>query len=246
MFFLTMKKFIKRQIRRIILLILIAGSIVWFLGYKDYKKVIQEKPLRGMIAEFKKNRDYVFYEQLPVILLDATVAVEDERFWERMSTLDVQALGRAVFYNIKNMSLQQGGSTIPQQVAKNLYYDHNASVIRKVSEYYITKDILNELSKGEILELYVNIIYYGNGAYGIESAANRYFGLSVWELNEGELTLLSGLPQAPSVYDLTQNYTLAKARQEHVLYRMVENKKITEKESEVIFNMEVLGYEEND
>lgn len=222
---------------------MIIASGFWFLGYREYKKVTKADPLNEKIAELKEANYYLNYEQLPVIFLDATVSVEDERLFDRKSVLDKEALLRAAWTNLKNLKFLEGGSTIPQQVAKNLYYGHETSAIRKIAEYYITKDLLDIQTKNQVLEIYVNIIYYGNGAYGISDAAYNYFGLNPWELNDGELTLLAGLPQAPSVYDLTENFDLAKDRQKHVLSRMVSLKKLTQEEADQLYNMEVLGYE---
>ncbi len=243
MFFLTMKRFFRKLFIRILVLATLVAGAFWYVGYREYQKTIEEKPLDTLLQAVKTESSYLTYEQIPVIFLDAVVSVEDERFYERDSVLDAEALLRATWTNLKNFSLVQGGSTIPQQVSKNLYYDHHASLVRKVAEYYLTKDLMESQSKQQILSLYIHIIYYGNGAYGLMEASENYFGLKPWELNDGELTLLAGLPQAPSTYDLTSNFEGAKQRQKHVLDRMVKKEKLTEKQAEDIYHMEVMGYE---
>lgn len=238
-----MKKFIKKIIRRLLLLVLIGLGVLWFLGYREYKAVINETPLEEKIKEVKQDPFFLSTQQIPVLFREAIVAVEDERYFQRDTVLDKEAVLRALWVNLKNFTFLQGASTIPQQVSKNLYYGHEQSAIRKVSEYYITKDLIAMQTKSQVLELYINIIYYGNGAHGLFEAADHYFDVLPWQLNKGELTILAGLPQAPSVYDLTQNFDLAKQRQAQVLYRMVDTKKITQEEADAIYAMEVIGYE---
>lgn len=238
-----MKKLLKKLIKLILILCLIIIGATWFLGYRKYKGIIKERPVEKTINTLRQDSYYLSYDQIPVIFLDAVVAVEDERLYTRETTLDVEALMRATLTNIKTMSFAEGGSTIPQQVIKNVYFDHTADPVRKVAEYYLTKDLLNIYSKQRVLETYVNIIYYGNGAYSLGQAADHYFSFPVKELNDGELTILAGLPNAPSVYDLTVNFPLAKQRQAHVLSRLVETEKITQDQADEIYRMEVSGYE---
>ncbi len=238
-----MKKLLKKLIKFILILCLIIVGTTWFLGYRKYKDIIKLQPIEETIDALRQDPYYLSYDKIPVIFLDAIVAVEDERLYTRETTLDVEAVLRATLTNIKTMSFAEGGSTIPQQVIKNVYFDHTASPIRKVAEYYLTKDLLNIYTKQRVLETYVNIIYYGNGAYSIGQAADHYFSFPVKELNDGELTILAGLPNAPSVYDLTVNFPLAKERQAHVLYRLVETEKLTQEEADEIYRMEVSGYE---
>lgn len=222
------------------------GGVVFYLGYQEYRDVTESVPIKEQVLTITQKDDYATLEMIPQIFLDAIVSVEDERYWTRNSTLDIEALVRATYNNLRHLSLEEGGSTIPQQVSKNLYFDHSASFKRKVSEYLITKDLLDLYSKEEILEMYVNMIYYGAGAYSIQSAALNYFNMNVWELNEGELVILAGLPQAPSVYDLNINFDLAKQRQKHVLDRMVNTGALQKQEAEAIYNMEVRHEKAND
>ena len=241
-----MKKLFKKTIKWLFIIALICAGAIWALGYREYQAVLKETSLESKVATLHEENGYATYDTIPQLFLDAVVSVEDERYWTRTTTLDYEALGRAMVVNVMHFSLEQGGSTIPQQVAKNLYFDHSASLVRKVSEYYITKELLDDYSKYDILEMYVNIIYYGNSGYGIKNASQIYFDVDPWQLNEGELIILAGLPQAPSVYDLTINFNLAKERQAHVLSRMVSNEIIDQDRADAIYAMEVRIYEEND
>lgn len=241
-----MKKIIKKIFKWGIILSVLVVSAIWIMGYRDYKQQIADVSLKDAVREVRNREDYVPYDSIPEIFLDATVYTEDERFYTRKSILDFEAVLRATWHNIKKMKLVEGGSTIPQQVSKNLYFENNHSLVRKVSEFFVTRDLLQEYSKEEILEIYVNVIYYGHSAYGVGPASKTYYNLKVGSLNEGELTLMAGLPQAPSVYDLTKNFDLARKRQKHVLSRLVYNDIITKEESMRIYQMEVRGYEKND
>lgn len=127
-----------------------------------------------------------------------------------------------------------------------MYFDHSASIQRKIAEYLIAKDLLEEYGVDEILTLYLNIIYFGDGHYGISEASQGYFDKPALELNDYEATLLAGLPQAPSVYHLSGNYEGARKRQTHVLNRLVEKGKITEQEATKIYNMGGSYEKEND
>lgn len=238
-----MKKFLKKVFRFILIAIVVVFLATWHLGYREYQKVIADVPLKEKLEKAQEDLFYRSYDQIPTIFLDAIVAVEDERFYTRNTTLDFVAVARAMWVNLRSLSFIEGGSTIPQQVVKNLYFSHEVNPTRKVAEYYLAKDLLQEISKERILETYVNIIYYGNGAYSVGEASERYFGRPLKALNDSELTLLAGLPNAPSVYDLTQNFELARQRQSHVLSRLVHNGFITDLEKLEIEQLEVRGYE---
>ena len=241
-----MKKLFKRILQTVVIILIVSVLAIWGLGYRTYKNLVAETSIQTKIEEVRNREYFISYDKLPQIFIDATVNTEDERLWSRDTVLDFRALGRAFITNVKSFKLLEGGSTIPQQVSKNLYFDYKPSAIRKVAEYYITKDLLKEYGKDTMVEMYVNVSYYGHGAYGIGEATHKYFNKDISKLNEGELTILAGLVQAPSVYDLTKNYDLARKRQKHVISRLVDNEVITETQGNEIFNMEVRGYEKND
>ena len=124
--------------------------------------------------------------------------------------------------NITQKKVLQGGSTITQQVAKNLYFDNDQNFLKKIAEMFVAFELEENYSKDEILELYVNIIYYGDNNYGIKEASNNYFGIEPIALDYDQSTLLAGLPQAPSSYALGENYELAKERQKQVIAALEE------------------------
>ena len=171
---------------------------------------------------FDERRIVVPIDQVPRFLIDAFVAAEDSRFFDHKG-LDYKAIVRAFLRNIEAGGIVQGGSTITQQVARSLLLTRERSWSRKIREAMVSARIEKYLSKEEILHLYLNQIYLGHGAYGVEAAAENYFGKKAIDLNLAEAALLAGLPQAPSrdsPYHHPQN---ARKRQVYVLERMVED-----------------------
>ena len=241
-----MKNKFKNIIKVLLAFIIMITASIIYLGVQEYNSLMLEKPLDQRVSEIISDDDFVSFSEISQMTKDAIVATEDERLYLRKSPLDFKAIGRATYRNIKNFQLLEGGSTIPQQVAKNMYFDHSASMQRKVSEYLIAKDLLEDYAVDEILTLYLNIIYFGDGHYGIGEASHGYFDKPALELNDYEATLLAGLPQAPSVYRLSGNYEGARKRQTHVLNRLVEKGKITELEATEIYNMGGSYEKEND
>jgi penicillin-binding protein 1A len=175
-----------------------------------------------LIGEFfTEKRIIVPYSRLPQHLILAFLAAEDARFFEHPG-VDLLGIGRAFFENLKAGEIVQGGSTITQQVVKSVFLTSEKSFTRKVREAILAYRIDNFLSKEEVLNLYLNHIYLGNGAYGVEAAAQEYFSKHVEDLSLAEAAMLAGLPKAPSRYAPTSNPTRAKERQTYVLNRMVE------------------------
>ena len=129
-------------------------------------------------------------------------------------------VAEATWNNIKSWSLREGGSTITQQLAKNLYFTQERSFIRKAAEMFMAFRLEQTYTKDEILELYVNSIYFGDGYYCVRDASEGYFGKEPGEMTDYESTLLAGIPNAPSVYSLTANPDLAEQRQQYVLRQM--------------------------
>ncbi|RYD04743.1 hypothetical protein N752_12515 [Desulforamulus aquiferis] len=151
----------------------------------------------------------------------AIVAIEDDRFYQHRG-IDFRGLGRAIYQNIRAGEVAQGGSTISQQLAKNLYLGPERTLDRKIRELFYTIQLERTYTKKEILNMYLNHVYFGQGAYGVEAAARTYFDKSASELSLGESAMLAGLPRAPSYYAPTTNFEGAKERQEVVLRRMAE------------------------
>ena len=183
------------------------------------------------IAEFFKERRIVLpLEEMPPMLINAFVAAEDSRFYKHRG-IDLLSIVRAFFKNLEAGTIVQGGSTITQQVTKSFLLTPERSYVRKIKEAILAYRIDKVFSKEEILYLYLNQIYLGHGAYGVEAAAENYFGKTVSELTLAECALLAGLPQAPSRYSPFRHWERAKQRQIYVLTRMVEEGFISNLES---------------
>ena len=150
----------------------------------------------------------------------AVISVEDHRF-EKHHGIDVIAIARAAFNDIRTLSLVEGGSTITQQLAKNMYFTQEKKIARKIAEVFMSYEIEKNYSKDEILELYVNTIYYGNNYYNIKSASLGYFDKLPKDLNSSECTMLAGIPNAPSLYNPKASPNLAKQRQKQVVQKMI-------------------------
>lgn len=212
--------------------VLVAG-VFGVKGYSLYKESIEQTPLKQRIEEIQSNEHFIKYQDLPKTYIDAVISVEDHRFYQHHG-LDFIAIGRAVLYNIKEGSFAQGGSTITQQVAKNLLFTQEKKLERKAAEVFAVWDLESHYSKEEIFELYVNTIYFGSGYYGIYDAAMGYYQKKPQQLTDYECVMLAGLPNAPSVYSLDQEPELAKQRMKQVLRRMVSNKVLTQEQADAL------------
>lgn len=165
------------------------------------------------------------------MLVKATLAVEDRKFYDHPG-FDLKGMARAVLVNLQHMDSKQGASTLTQQLARNLYLSHEKTFTRKLKEAKFTAQIEMKYSKAEILEMYLNEIYYGHGAHGIESASQMYFGKSAKELNLAESSLLAGIPKGPTYYSPYNHLDHAVNRQKIVLNSMVETGEITQAEAD--------------
>lgn len=175
---------------------------------------------------FKERRKVLPLEEMSETLIHAFVAAEDSRFYKHKG-IDFISILRAFFKNLEAGTIVQGGSTITQQVTKSFFLSPERSYERKVKEAILAYRLDKSFTKDEILYLYLNQIYLGHGAYGVEAAAENYFGKSARELNLAECAILAGLPQAPSRYSPFHNWEKAKERQIYVLNRMVAEGYIT-------------------
>lgn len=207
----------------LIVIILIVLSILALLigqGYKMYKEAISTMPLSQKVESIKSQKDYTSLSEIPKIYTVAVISVEDHRF-EKHHGIDVIAIARAAFNDIRTMSFVEGGSTITQQLAKNMYFTQEKKITRKIAEVFMSYEIEKNYSKDEILELYVNTIYYGNNYYNIKSASLGYFDKLPKDLNSSECTMLAGIPNAPSLYNPKASSKLAKQRQKQVIQKMI-------------------------
>ncbi len=169
-----------------------------------------------------QNRIMLPYNQMPAMLGKAFVAAEDSRFWEH-GGLDGWSILRAAWNNLRSGRRSQGGSTITQQVTRSLLLSREKTYLRKLTEALLAYRLDRMLTKEEILFIYLNEIYLGEGAYGVEAAARTYFNKSAKKLNLAEVALLAGLPQSPSRYSPFDHFDRARARQMYVLNRMAED-----------------------
>jgi len=228
-----LKNFFKKTLLILLMIITLTGITFTGFGYKMYHDALAQENLNSRISQIQSDPDYTPLSDLPETYKNAVVAVEDHRFYSH-NGIDPIAIGRAFRNDIVSWSLREGGSTITQQLAKNLYFTQEKNVLRKIAEIFMAFRLENTYDKDEILELYVNTIYFGQGLYGIKNASEGYFNKSPGELTDYECTLLAGIPNAPSVYDPSRNPGLARQRQKYVLQAMVRYGYITEAESEEI------------
>jgi penicillin-binding protein 1A len=177
-----------------------------------------------------ERRIFVPLAQIPQSLRDAIIATEDRRFFSHWG-IDPIGIARAVVQNYRSGRIVEGGSTITQQLTKVLFLTPDRSLERKMKEAVLALELERRYSKDRILEMYLNQVYFGHGAYGVEAAARTYFGKSVAELTTRESALLAGLPRAPSGYSPFEHPQLAKSRRDLVFRRLVEYGSLQEAEA---------------
>ena len=227
-----------------IIFVLFAFSTLWYfsIGLPDYKKLSNYQPPISsrvysedskLVAEYAlEKRLFIPYESIPEKIINSFLSAEDKNFFSHPG-IDAKGILRAVIRNIKNISQNkrlEGASTITQQVAKNFLLTNEVSMKRKIKEAILAFRIERAYTKERILELYLNQIYLGQGAYGIAAASLEYFDKSVKELNYSEASLLAALPKAPSKYNPYKYPEIAKFRRNLVLENLEENKFISKNE----------------
>jgi penicillin-binding protein 1A len=180
---------------------------------------------------YKQNRIWVPIAKIPPIVRDAFIANEDHNFY-RHHGVDFGGIVRAAFADFTRHHIEQGASTITQQLARGLFLTDQQTITRKIQEALLAMEIERYYTKDEILERYLNLIYLGSGAYGVDAAAHTYFGRSVDKLTIGQAAMLAGLVAAPSDYSPYVNLQLAKERQSHVLDRMADSGYITREQAD--------------
>ncbi len=241
----------QKKVRRIILAIIafVGISTLFFVFHqlpsiKDLPNKLNSPSIRitdrnnillyEIFAEDGSRHTVLNYEDLPVCIMEATIAIEDHNFYTNLG-IDVEGIIRAAWINLQGKETIAGGSTITQQIARSLLLPDEMAertIRRKLREIVLALQINHHYSKDEVLALYLNEMYYGGLAYGIEAASQTYFGKPADELNLAECTLIAGLPQAPSYYNPLQNPDAAKDRQEDVLDAMQTQGFITSQENE--------------
>lgn len=225
-------------------LLLFIGIIIFFFTQVPSPQSLQSRNIAQATKIYDKdgellydifenqNRTPVKFEDIPDVLKKATISIEDKDFYKHQG-FSVVGITRAALGSLLNRRIEGGGSTITQQLVKNSLLTNEQSIIRKIKEFILAVQIERVYTKDQILEMYLNEIPYGGTAYGVEAAANLYFGKHAKDLNLAEASLLAGLPQRPSVYSPYGTHPeLAKERQSEVLRRMVEDKYITKQQAE--------------
>ncbi len=199
-----MIKFLFKLILKILLFIITVGIIVSIpvvvKGYNMYTDALEQVPLEDKVSEIKSKSDYISLTDLPSEFTYALLESEDSRFYEH-SGVDIVSIGRAIWIDIKTMSFAEGGSTITQQLAKNMYFEFDKKLSRKVADALMAREIEKHYDKNEILELYINSIYFGEGCYGISAASRYYYGVAPSDLTQEQQAALIKTIKAPSVYN---------------------------------------------
>ncbi len=189
-----------------------------------------------------ENRTLIEITQVPKDLVNAIVALEDQNFWTHWG-IDVEGIIRALIVNIQSGRVVQGASTITQQLAKNLFLTRERSLERKAKEALLALQIEKRYTKEEILTMYLNQIYFGNGAYGVEAASRTYFGKHVQELNLSECALLAAIPRSPNQYNPINDPAKAKQRRDVALKSMLDMRFIQDIEYQAALNATIQVFE---
>lgn len=230
-----------KLIKRILLLLCIISLVIigYFIadGYLLYQDAMSEMSLEDRIANLKASENFTELSELPDYYKNAVVSIEDHRFYSHFG-VDVIATSRAMIQNISTMKLHGGGSSITQQVAKNLCFTQEKTLTRKVAELFVVFHLEKDYDKDDILEFYINNMYFGDGYYNIYDASHGYYGKDPSDLSLYEATLLAGVPNAPSVYAPTINLKLAEQRQSQVLDAMVKYNTLSQEEANQIKAMQ--------
>jgi len=212
---------------------LVLGLVYGCRGWALYQEALDQGSLEARISAIRQQESYTPYEELPEFYIQAVVSVEDRRFW-RHGGIDPLAICRALWTDLRTLSPAEGGSTITQQLAKNLFFTQEKTLERKAAEVFAAFDLEAACTKEELFALYVNTAYFGSGYYGIGPAARGYFQKEPAQLTDYQSALLAGLPNAPSVYSPDVDPDLAHKRLTRVLQSMVRNKLLTADEQEKI------------
>lgn len=226
-----------KVIKKVIFMgILVAVSITLLVignGYNMYKNALEEIPLSEKVTSIREKENYAKIDEIPQIYKDAVISVEDHRFYKH-NGVDIIAIGRAFVNDIKAIDFVEGGSTITQQLAKNIYFTQEKKITRKIAEVFMAFEIEKNYEKDEILELYLNSSYFGDGYYTVKEACKGYFNKELNDMTDYECILLAGIPNAPSVYAPSKNPELSKLRQKQVINKMIEYEYLTQNEADMI------------
>ena len=248
------RKIIRRVILCTFLLIMLVAIIFglkYVVKFRQYEKEAKRLVKEGGINAFKQNQTSTIYDKdgnvitelsgshdsyyiessdIPKYVKDAFIDTEDRNFYSH-SGVDLKAIMRAFYELVRNQGkVTQGGSTITQQLARNVFLSHEVSMERKIKEMFIAREIEKKYSKKQILEFYINNIYFANGFYGIEAASKGYFSKSVGELSLGEIAYICSIPNNPTMYDPFVNHQSTANRKNRILKQMYKLGDITKEE----------------
>lgn len=217
----------------IIFIALVFAGVAYYFRHVAHFKAT----LKTNVAERTKVHQvhYVSYSDIPSTYREAVIATEDRRFWSDPG-IDPIGILRSLVVDVERDGYMEGGSTITQQLVDNTLLHRQKSLKYKLTQSIYAIGIYDTISKKQTFTMYANMIYFGQGAYGLYNASETYFGKPPQKLNAGELTMLAGVPNAPSVYDPLHHLSLARQRQKIVLENMVDDGLISKQGSTHIFN----------
>lgn len=203
-----------------------------------YETALIEIPMESKISEIQSKENYTKLSEIPQIYLDAVVAVEDHRFYKHTG-IDLIAICRATYNDIKAMKFIEGGSTITQQLAKNVFFTQDKKIERKIAEVFMAFKLEQKYTKNEILELYINTTFFGNGYYTLKEASKGYFNKSPIELTDYEAIMLAGIPNAPSLYNPRNSLKLCLERQKQVISKMIKYGNLSQEKADLILKSQI-------
>ncbi len=214
----------KKTIIKFLLIILGALTVcvlgLLAYGYYSYQDIIYNSAFDEKIAEVQSRENYTLYENLSKDYVNGIIATEDRRFYDHQG-IDYIGIARAIFVNVKNKEFDEGGSSLTQQVAKNIFLiEETNQVKRKMTEVFLANELEDRYSKEKIIELYANSIFFGNGNYCVNDACNDYLKKEIADVSLEEAAMLAGIPNAPSVYNPRADKELCKSRTQKVLWAM--------------------------
>ena len=231
-----MGKFFKKLFLLILVIAICICAFVTYKGHVMYENAISKESIEEKVKKIKEYDNFISIDDVPDTYKKATIAIEDHRFYSHHG-IDIITTLRSLITNVQNQKITNGGSSITQQVARNLYFTQEKSFIRKIAELFVAVDLENNYKKDEILEMYLNIIYFGDGYTGLKQASYGYYRVSPKQLSLYEQTMLAGIPNAPSVYSPNANADLAIKRQEKVVNQMLKYGYLTKEEANEIKNV---------
>ena len=239
---------------QIVLVLLVAGAVGWYYygGYAQKVAIMQQEARMfvqksnadtfrsvqtslvydtngKLISALKGEKDvyYLEYEDIPAYAVAAMISIEDKKFYSH-SGIDIKAILRAAQAMIQNGEVTQGGSTITQQLAKLTFLTQERTWERKIEEIFIAVGLEQKFSKDEIMEFYLNNVYFGNGYYGIQAASKGYFNVDAKDLSLSQITFLCAIPNNPSLYDPVEKMENTIKRRDRILNQMLQDGKISQ------------------